>query len=224
MNYLIYEAISPSGKHYFGLTSNFEARKKKHYKDTKTRISKFHTALKKYGDQMTWRIHTDNLTREQAQELEDDLICGFNTIEYGYNMVRGGGLPPNHSGKPIGLGRKASSEHRAAISKGLMGGTRPKSKEWREAHSKVMAGRKLTQEHKDKISKRFKGIKTGPISEERRKILSEAHKGIPSPKKGTGIQIHGTRNSYGNYGCRCDKCKEAERTYKHSLYILRNSK
>lgn len=224
MNYLVYEVLSPSGKRYFGLTANFETRIKKHYLDTKSRISKFHTALKKYGDQMTWRIHTQNLSKEEAQELEDDLICGFNTIEYGYNMVRGGGLPPNHSGKPIGLGRKATLKHRAAISKGNMGKPRPKSKEWTEAHSKAMTGRKASEESKRKISTALKGKKTGPISEERRKILSEAHKGIPSPKKGTGIQIHGTKNSYSNYGCRCNKCREAERTYRYNLSVLRNNK
>ena len=104
-----------------------------------------------------------------------------------------------------------------------MGIKRPMTEERRLKQSQAMKGKKHTDEWKQKASLRLKGKKTGPISEERRKILSEAHKGIPSSRKGTGIQLHGTKNSYSNYGCRCIKCKEAERVYRYNLSISRSN-
>lgn len=50
------------------------------------------------------------------------------------------------------------------------------------------------------------------------KILAKrmSDKGLP-----TGDTRHGTTNGYGNYGCRCDKCKQAKREDRRR-YIERN--
>lgn len=56
---------------------------------------------------------------------------------------------------------------------------KPKSEEARRKMSE--AGKNRSEEHRRKLSEWQKGR---TLSEERRRVLSEAHKGIPSPKKG----------------------------------------
>jgi group I intron endonuclease len=115
------------------------------------RESKFSLAIKKYGwDGFDHIVLFDNLTKSQAVKKEIELIKEYDSFKNGYNSDLGGTI------------KKHSKETREKISKALKG---------RESFHK---GKKLSKEHKAKLSEAHKGNK---LSKECRAKLSEAHKG-----------------------------------------------
>lgn len=91
-NYKVYQHIFPNGKSYIGITSQKLTdrwRRGKGYSET-TYVYK---AIQKYGwDNIEHKVLYENLTKEQAEAKERELIQQFNTMnpEYGYNLTRGG--------------------------------------------------------------------------------------------------------------------------------------
>lgn len=79
-----------NGKMYVGITSiKPEDRWSKGY----TKRQKIYKAIQKYGwDQFDHRVLVDNLTREEAEEIEQILIHDLMTQDdrYGYNIANGG--------------------------------------------------------------------------------------------------------------------------------------
>lgn len=71
--------------------------------------------------------------------------------------------------------------HGGRISNRLYGWLREK---FSIIHSETMTGRKLTAEHKKKISESGKGLKRKPFSTEHKQKMSEAAKKRPVPNKG----------------------------------------
>ncbi len=112
-NYCVYYHKSPSGKMYIGRTNNYKSRCYKH-KNTKGCIV-FKNAIDKYGwDNFEHKIVLDNLSFDEANELEEFLIEECNTLTpNGYN-IRSGGLTQKI---PCGL----SIETKQKISKALKG-------------------------------------------------------------------------------------------------------
>lgn len=163
--FLVYEVISPSNKRYFGITSfSLDERKKEHLHRAKQgSMFAFHCAIRKYKELLEWRVHSEVDNWNEAKELEQLLIAGFNTCilvlgNKGYNGTFGG------EGT---LGYKHSNE--------------------------VI--------EKAKISR--KGKHYSPST--------QFKKGSIPWIKGRGRQVHGTRNSYQRYKCRCQPCKQAKR-------------
>lgn len=124
--------------------------------------SYFYRSIQFYGwNGFSHEVLHSNLTHEEACELEKKYIREWNLRDrdFGYNMTDGGeGC----------YGRVASAE------------TRKKQSESRKG---IGLGKKLSDEHKAKISQAMIGVphphKYGnrkPISDEVRKILSDAHK------------------------------------------------
>lgn len=156
---VIYCAISPSGKKYYGFSSNFEKRKIKHQKDfKKIRQSYFYTAIRKYGfDSIQWiiveTVQSDNLPQLKIllSEREKYWIQKDKTYlkEFGYNMTLGG------EGK---LGYETSLETKSKMS---------------------FAKRNMTQETKDKIADyrkgKFSGMKGKEHSEKTRNQMKKSH-------------------------------------------------
>ena len=108
---------------------------------------------------MTSTILADNLSKEEADILEQKYIKEFNTldIKFGYNMKVGGHHAPPAAGG-YWAGKKLSEEHKLAI-------------------SKAGKGRKHTEESKEKMRQ-----KAGhPQSVETRRKLSEMNKGVYNP-------------------------------------------
>ena len=89
---VIYRAISPSGKSYIGMTSNFEERKRKHFVESTKRVNHFYTAIKKYGfESFKWTILLRcGRSRKFAGLCERFFIWIYNTYKNGYNMTPGG--------------------------------------------------------------------------------------------------------------------------------------
>lgn len=90
-NYTVYAHVFPDAKVYVGLTKqrpedrwqNGNAYKKQ---------TKLYNAILKYGWDNIQHNYISNLTRQEAQELESKLIEEFDTINFGYNSIKGGGL------------------------------------------------------------------------------------------------------------------------------------
>lgn len=171
--------ISPSKKYYIGVTS----------KDVKVRWNNgygyrhqpyFYNAIKKYGwDNFEHIIIEENLTKDDAFNMEKSLIRKYksNIRDFGYNRSTGGedGNSGNkHSEETIrkmkiaAKGRIISEEQKSKISKTLKG--RKLSKETIKKLSDRRIGTKLSEETKKKISDK----KSGRVwSDAERKALSE---------------------------------------------------
>lgn len=158
--YKVYCYQSPSGKRYIGQTKTSLAQRAgtggKNYEGCVI----FWNAILKYGwDNMTSIILADNLSKEEADELEQKYIEEFNTldIQFGYNMKIGGHHAPPATGG-YWAGKTLTEQHKLAI-------------------GKAGRGRKHTEEAKEKM-RRNSGH---PQTEETRRKLSEMNKGVYHP-------------------------------------------
>ena len=117
----------------------------------------FWSSIQKYGwDNFDHYIIQDNLTKEEADELENLNIMAFNTIDrnYGYNH-RGGGS----TGK---LADDTKTKIHNTLKGKYCGEKHPMygkhhSKETKQKMSKAHIGKYLSEEHKQKISASAKG-------------------------------------------------------------------
>ena len=148
-NFSLYVHIAPNNKLYFGITSQFVESRWQHdgvgYKTQQL----FWRAIQKYGwDNFQHIVLVDNLSKEWACKLEQDLIYKYktNNVKYGYNNTMGGDGT---------FGYCMTSEQIEKIRQASL-------------------GRVHTEESKRKMSEKAKGRK---LSEEHRKKLSDSHKG-----------------------------------------------
>ena len=90
-NYIVYKHTSPSGKFYIGITGQDTERRWRRggsgYKPRKDYSCRFYNAILKYGwDNFKHEILYDNLTKEEAEKIERELIDKYDLTnpEYGY--------------------------------------------------------------------------------------------------------------------------------------------
>lgn len=129
----------------------------------------FYAAIQKYGwDNFEHEIIANNLSKQEACKKEKELIAKYQTQNnlFGYNIFEGGTTP------------SMPQETKDKISKRLQGNTnglgKPCSEEKRRKISEAQKGRKLTSEHRKKLSKP-KSV-TYPCSEQKRQHIIEAKK------------------------------------------------
>ena len=129
----------------------------------------FYQAILKYGwNNFEHVIIEEGLSKEQACQLEIDLIKKYNTQNklFGYNILKGGNTP------------EIPKEIRNKISEGLKGNKnglgKKCSEEKKQKISQAQKGRKLSQERKEKLRKP-KSI-SYPCSKEKRQKIIEAKK------------------------------------------------
>ena len=92
--YTVYKHTSPSGKVYIGLTAQQVEKRWRGGKGYKYNQA-FYKAIQKYGwDNIKHEIIAENLTAEQAQKLEIELIKKYDSRNKnkGYNICVGGDL------------------------------------------------------------------------------------------------------------------------------------
>lgn len=95
-NYLIYDHISPSGKHYVGQTCTnnrwgYEGHNYLRKKNGKYINSAFAPAINKYGwDNFEHKILFTGLTKLDADMIERDLIFYYKKLGKSYNITEGG--------------------------------------------------------------------------------------------------------------------------------------
>jgi len=166
---IIYKLTSPIGKSYIGLTEkSLNHRLKQHVNDCNRYDHHLHKALRKYSiDQWETEILEECDTRHQLQERERHYIEKYDTFKNGYNKTLGGdGVDPETAStlKKNYWDSERSAEHRAKL-----------SQRFSENNPGDWAGKNLTEEHKQNISKSKKGksIDSSKFSEARRKAWAE---------------------------------------------------
>lgn len=147
-----------NGKRYIGFTSQDpEARwKNGHgYKPT----TYFGNAIDKWGwSSFKHEIWFANLTEEEGKQLEKEMIAKYHTTDkrFGYNLSEGG--------------QGTTGYHHTDETKEIMREKKLGSKGYWE-------GKKLSDDHRKKLSESHKGKNLGiPRSEETKRKISETHK------------------------------------------------
>lgn len=174
--YYVYKHINKiNGKQYIGITKQLpKNRWGKNGINYKKSCPHFWNAIQKYGwDSFEHIVLYENLSKEQACKIEIQLIKDFKTQdrEYGYNVMEGGSAP------------SIPEETRKKMSQSMQGNTNglghPCPEEKKKKISEAQKGRKLTSEHKAKLSKAKKGKSHKPPSDETKKKISDTHKKSP---------------------------------------------
>ena len=209
--YCVYKHTSPNGKVYIGITGNNPLRRWNSGSGYRNNPH-FYSAIQKYGwDNFKHEILFDNLSKNEAEDKEIELIASYhsNNSNYGYNRDNGG----NCSGK-------MSNETKLKISASLIGIKRkPMSDETKIKISKHKKGIKtkrvytsLSTETKEKLSKALKGRK---LSEETLKKRSDAQQKAVLCVE-TGVVYKSIREAaqmaYLNGDCICGVCKGKRKT------------
>lgn len=149
-----------NGKRYFGQTvyqANPEARwgiDGSGYKYN----AHFWSAIQKYGwDNFDHYILQDNLTKEEADELENLNIIAFNTTnsKYGYNHRGGGSTGKLASDTKTKISAKLKKLYASGYVHPMLG--KHHSDEVKDKLRKVHIGKSLSEDHKQKISVSEKG-------------------------------------------------------------------
>lgn len=127
----------------------------------------FYSAIQKYGwDNFEHKIVAENLSKQEACEMERNLIAKYQTQnnQFGYNIFDGGTAPslPQETKNKIANGLKGNKN----------GLGKPCSEEKKKKISNAQKGKKLTEEHKKNLSK--PKSKTYPCSKEKRQHIIDA--------------------------------------------------
>lgn len=144
MNYKVYVHIFPNGKKYVGISRQ---KTKKRWQNGKGYQGQFvYNAILKYGwNNIKHEILYTNLTKEEAENTEINLIKIYrsNEYKYGYNIAKGGNCQES-----------VSDQTKRKISLLKKGKKRPPDviKKMQEGHKNY----KMSEENKNKMSKRLK--------------------------------------------------------------------
>lgn len=152
-NYTVYIHIAPNGKKYIGITKQDPiARWKNGYAYRKNDY--FFKSIKKYGwDNIKHEILFTDLTKDEAERKEIELIAHYNTTNrnYGYNHDHGGNTIGTHS---VATREKLRLSHQ---------GKRPwikKSEEEKEKHRQYIYARWKDKKERKKLEEAIR-IKHG---------------------------------------------------------------
>lgn len=128
MSYVLYKHTFPNGKVYIGITSQKIQRRWRNGEGYR-KNTLMHRAIQKYGwHNISHEIIFKDLTKEQAEQKEIELIKQYNSNnnKFGYNICAGGGvnIPTTETREKIGQaskGRTHSLETKIKLSKTLKG-------------------------------------------------------------------------------------------------------
>jgi group I intron endonuclease len=175
---LIYKATSPSGKCYIGQTMNLKERQDKHRSSSLNDSDKnreydlaFHSTIRKYGfENIKWEIIQDNIPEDLLDIVEIYQIIVHDSYENGLNETMGGKAVgrgeqhPMFGREPWNKGKKGvyTQEQLKRMSSGMKGRIannkgKPMSEEQKIKLSLAHKNKKLTDEHKNNISKSITG-------------------------------------------------------------------
>ena len=144
--YVVYRHIFPNGKSYIGITCvrpyYYRWRAGSSYRQQ----PKVYNAIKKYGwANIKHEVLFRNLSQDEANRIEQEMIAKYNSVENGYNVSTGGGGT---------YGIPCSEEKKRKISRANKG--KPNKNDnlakWRKEHGAWNKGGHLTQEQYHKIA------------------------------------------------------------------------
>ena len=173
-NYTVYMHTSPSGKVYIGITSR-SVEQRWGCNGYGYYGQPFFSAILKYGwDNIKHEILYTNLSKEEAEEKEIELIKQYksNKSGCGYNADNGG-FSVGRCGEQTKRKISEATKGRIPWNKGIP----------RTAEEK----RKMSLSHIGKTKGEKNGNYGKPMSEEAKRKSSEAHKGKPAWNKGTHL-------------------------------------
>lgn len=198
-----------NGKKYVGITKQ-KPETRWHSGNGYNNSEYFWRAIKKYGwKNFEHKILFENLTKEEAEKIEVQLIAEWKTTNrsYGYNIANGG----NHIGS-------ISEETKKKISKKHKGiPTHNMTKEVRDRISKKMTGRKLSDSTKRKMSDYAKSRGMNEIIKQRFAEANEKRK-MPVICIATGIEYESASEAERQTGL----CKST--ILRHCNGIVKNQK
>ena len=186
-----------NGKRYYGITSlRPEVRwgNGNNYRSSRH----FNFAIEKYGwDGFTHEVIAEGLTKEEACQMEQDLIREHKTTDgrYGYNLNTGGesgaaGVVQSAEGRARRSerqkGRRHTLESRKKMSEAAMG--RTFSPETLAKMSAAKKGKPLSREHARKIAESNRGKH---MSEEAKDKIRESKRHMMKP-----VYCHETKTTY----------------------------
>ena len=124
--FVVYMHTSPNNKRYIGITRQNPPEKRWGTNGYRYKRNKhFYSAIKKYGwDNFLHEILFENLTKEDAEEKEIELIAKYNSTDknYGYNILKGGNAPSEETIKRYRIAQQnMSAETKRKISMSKMG-------------------------------------------------------------------------------------------------------
>ena len=162
-NYKVYIHIFPNNKKYIGITMNIPNYRWNNGNGyNRQKIMK--NAIKKYGwENIKHKILFTNLTKEEAEQKEIELIAFYksNQRKYGYNIENGG----NCVGKMSEETKKKISKSNIGKNTGIkngMYGKHPKE-EFKKGNIPHNKGKKTSEEERRKRSKPVLCVETGII-------------------------------------------------------------
>lgn len=185
----VYQATNLiNGKRYIGKTVHtLLCRKKSHESSAKNGSScYFHSAIRKYGlESFEWIILYRSNNNEDLLLMEQEFIRLLETkVPAGYNLTDGGEGGHHLEETRAKMSRSFSDETKAKlIARNKARAGRSMSCEFCEAISKRMKGRKFSEEHRANISKaaqkrkRTPIPKRGPPTEEHRRKIADGLRG-----------------------------------------------
>ena len=182
-NYKVYIHIFPNNKVYIGITRNrtdIRWANGKGYKSQKVMSN----AINKYSwENIEHKVLYENLTKEEAEQKEIELIAFYksNQRKYGYNIENGG----NCVGKMSEETKKKISKSNIGKNTGIkngMYGKHPKG-EFKKGNIPHNKGKKTSEEERRKRSKPVLCVETGIVyysAREANKQIGISYKSISS--------------------------------------------
>lgn len=192
MKGIIYCALFPNGKKYYGQTINpLKDRIQKHIRDSFNSNLLFHRALRKYKDKIQW-IEKENFEEENIKDIlneREKFWIQFDKtnvlrygIKYGYNLTDGGEggdtfSKKTHSEKTreqMSISRKNYLKEHGNV---LKGRERPEHSKKMTGEGNPMFNKHHSKESREQISKHKLGVLNPKSSRTKTgKGLSEEHK------------------------------------------------
>ena len=178
--YTVYKHTAPNGKVYIGITGRKPEVRWRNGEGYKNNKHLYRAIQKHTWENFKHEIMKDGLTKEQACDLEIELIAEYHATDprYGYNISTGGDCS--------GAGVHPSSETRRQISKSLKRAYL--NPELRLKIGESHKGYQPSLETRRKLSESLKGANNPMygkhLSAETRRKLSESLKGVNNPMYG----------------------------------------
>ena len=90
--YVVYRHIFPNGKSYIGITCVKPYYYRWRAGSSYSHQPKVYNAIKKYGwENIRHELLYENLSQEEANRIEQEMIAKFDSVNNGYNVSTGGG-------------------------------------------------------------------------------------------------------------------------------------